>query len=126
VARTEFREEAPPPLTMESLRRGRERFEIYCVPCHGYTGQGDGIVALRGLRSRPPSFHSEELRKDDLDEIVDVIRNGFGAMPSYAYQVRPADRWAIAGYIKALQLSQWVDARTLPAAERRRLDKDSQ
>jgi mono/diheme cytochrome c family protein len=116
----------PPALTIETLREGRRRYDIYCAPCHGFTGAGDGIVALRGLRTQPPSFHSGHLRSVDMTYLVEVIRNGAGAMPSYAYQVRPRERWAIAAYIRALQLSRWADVDWLDEAEQRRLDEVAQ
>jgi mono/diheme cytochrome c family protein len=88
-----------------AMQRGRERFEIFCSPCHGRIGDGNGMVVQRGYR-RPPSFHIDRLRQAPPGHIVDVITNGFGAMPDYAIEVRAQDRWAIAAYIRALQLSQ--------------------
>ena len=87
------------------MRRGRERYDIYCSPCHGLTGEGDGMVVQRGYR-RPPSFHTDRLRQAPPGHVFDVITNGFGAMPDYAAQVAVRDRWAIAAYMRALQLSQ--------------------
>ena len=87
------------------MRRGRERYDIYCSPCHGLTGEGDGMVVQRGYR-RPPSFHIDRLRQAPPGHVFDVITNGFGAMPDYAAQVAVRDRWAIAAYMRALQLSQ--------------------
>src|SRR5207253_6084586 len=86
------------------MARGRERFDIFCSPCHGRTGEGDGMVVRRGYR-RPPSFADERLRQSPAGHFFDVITNGFGAMPDYAAQIRAADRWAIVAYIRALQLS---------------------
>lgn len=119
-------ESEPPAVTMELLVEGQTRFEIYCAPCHGFTGNGDGIVAIRGLRRPPASFHSDRLRSADAAHFYDVITNGFGAMPPYAYQVPPRDRWAIAAYIRALQLSQWTEVGEVPAEERRRLETGAQ
>ena len=102
------------------MARGRERFDIYCSPCHGRTGQGDGMVVLRGYR-RPPSFHQDRLRDAPVGHFFDVMTNGFGAMASYASRVPPADRWAIAAYIRALQLSQHAVLSDAPADVRRRL-----
>ena len=87
------------------MRRGRERYDIFCSPCHGLTGEGDGMVVQRGYR-RPPSFQVDRLRQAPPGHMFDVITNGFGAMPDYAAQVRVRDRWAIAAYMRALQLSQ--------------------
>jgi len=103
------------------LRRGRERFDIYCSPCHARTGDGDGMVVRRGYR-RPPSLHDERLRTVAVGHFFDVMTNGFGAMPDYAGQVVPADRWAIAAYIRVLQLSAHASIDDVPAAERTRLD----
>ncbi len=125
VSRTSVRRTDEPQLSMDLLKRGQERFNIYCVPCHGYSGDGNGMVTVRGLRRPPPSFHIDRLRNAGSDYFYDVITNGFGAMPSYAYQVTPSDRWAIAGYIRALQLSQWSVIDDVPEAERSRLQSDA-
>jgi mono/diheme cytochrome c family protein len=111
----------PVPLTRELLQHGRERFEAFCAPCHDRTGSGEGMVVRRGLR-RPPSYHIDRLREAPLGYFVDVISRGFGAMPDYAAQVPAADRWAIAAYIRALQLSQHARVTDLSEAERRRLE----
>jgi mono/diheme cytochrome c family protein len=87
------------------LERGRERFNIYCSPCHSRVGDGNGMVAQRGYK-HPPSYHEERLRKAPLGYFFDTITNGFGAMPDYAAQIPPRDRWDIVAYIRALQLSQ--------------------
>lgn len=97
--------EFPFPITDGVMARGRDRFDIYCSPCHGRTGLGDGMVVRRGFR-RPPSFHDDRLRQAPVGHLFDVMTNGFGAMPDYAAQVRATDRWAIAAYIRALQLSE--------------------
>jgi mono/diheme cytochrome c family protein len=102
------------------MARGQERFDIYCAPCHGRTGQGDGMVVLRGYR-RPPSFHQERLRGAPVGHFFDVITNGFGAMPDYAMQVKAADRWAIVAYIRALQLAGHATLADVPPAERSRI-----
>jgi mono/diheme cytochrome c family protein len=94
------------------MRRGRERYDIFCAPCHGLTGDGDGMVVQRGYR-RPPSFHIDRLRAAPPGHIYDVIANGFGAMPDYASQIPVRDRWAIAAYMRALQLSQNASATDL-------------
>ncbi len=87
------------------LNRGQERYNIYCTPCHDYVGEGRGMVVRRGF-SPPPSFHSPRMLALPLGHYFDVMTNGFGIMYSYAATVKPRDRWAIAAYIRALQLSQ--------------------
>lgn len=87
------------------MRRGRERYDIFCSPCHGLAGEGNGMVVQRGYR-RPPSFHIDRLRQAPPGHLYDVIASGFGAMPDYAAQIPVRDRWAIAAYMRALQLSQ--------------------
>jgi mono/diheme cytochrome c family protein len=93
------------PVNEENLERGRERFNIYCAPCHSRVGDGNGMIPQRGYR-HPPTYHSDRLRKAPLGYFFDVITNGFGAMPDYASQIPPDDRWRIVAYIRALQLSQ--------------------
>jgi cytochrome c553 len=105
----------PFPLTADDLARGRERFNIYCTPCHGRVGDGNGFIPTRGFR-RPPSYHIDRLRKVPLGYFFDVMTNGFGVMPDYSAQVSPRDRWRIAAYIRALQLSQNAAATDLPSA----------
>jgi mono/diheme cytochrome c family protein len=104
------------------MARGHERFDIYCSPCHGRTGQGDGMVVRRGFR-RPPTFHQDRLRNAPVGQIFDVITNGFGAMPDYAAQVPAADRWAIIAYLRALQLSGHATVADVPADRRSGLDR---
>ena len=110
----------PFPITRAVLERGRERFNIYCSPCHDYTGSGRGLVVLRGFPP-PPSYHIERLVKAPAGHFFDVITNGYGAMYSYAARVSPEDRWAIVAYIRALQLSQHAALEDVPAEERTRL-----
>src|SRR4051794_33843851 len=95
----------PTTITPELLDRGQQRFDIYCAPCHGFVGDGGGMIVQRGF-TPPPSFHSDRLRQVPDSHFFDVVTSGTGAMPSYANQVAPADRWAIVAYIRALQLSQ--------------------
>jgi hypothetical protein len=95
----------PFTVTQADLDWGRERFNIYCAPCHSRTGDGNGMVPQRGFR-HPPSYHDERLRKAPLGYFFQVITEGFGAMPDYASQIPPRDRWCIVAYIRALQLSQ--------------------
>ena len=102
------------------LARGQERFDIYCSPCHGLTGAGDGMVVRRGFR-RPPSYHDERLRNAPIGHFIDVMTNGFGAMADYRQQVDARDRWAIAAYIRALQLSEHATINDVPAADRGKL-----
>jgi mono/diheme cytochrome c family protein len=97
----------PMSVTPTLLARGRERFNIFCSPCHGAVGDGRGMIVERGFK-QPASFHSARLRAQAPGYFVDVITNGFGVMPSYAPQVPPDDRWAIAAYVGALQLSQYA------------------
>jgi mono/diheme cytochrome c family protein len=106
----------PFPVDLDVLARGRERFNIYCTPCHSRTGDGNGMIVQRGFRP-PPSFHTERLRKAPLGYFFDVMTNGFGAMPDYASQIPPRDRWCIVAYIRALQLSQGATASDLPAGQ---------
>ena len=102
------------------MSRGQQRFNIYCSPCHGRTGLGDGMVVRRGYR-RPPSFADERLRQAPIGHFFDVMTNGFGAMPDYAAQIKVTDRWAIAAYVRALQLSAHATLDDVPAAERGQL-----
>ncbi len=95
----------PPPVTLALLERGQERFRIFCTPCHSELGDGRGMIVQRGFPS-PPSYHIERLRAAPTSHFYDVITDGFGAMYSFAARVPPADRWAIAAYIRALQRSQ--------------------
>ena len=108
--------EMPFPATREVLERGHQRFDIYCSPCHSVLGDGNGIVVQRGFR-RPPSFHTDRLRQAPLGHFFDVMTNGFGAMPDYAAQVPAADRWAIAAYIRVLQLSQNATRDDVPSGQ---------
>ena len=103
----------PFPVTKEVIERGQERFNIYCSPCHGRLGNGDGMIVRRGFR-HPPSYHIDRLRSRPNGYIYDVITNGFGAMPDYAAQIAPRDRWAIVAYIRALQLSQNATVNDVP------------
>jgi mono/diheme cytochrome c family protein len=118
----ELAKELPVELTAALLRRGQERFNIYCSVCHARTGDGNGMIAQRGYRL-PPTFHSDRLRGVPVGHFFDVITNGFGAMPSYALQVPTEDRWAIAAYIRALQLSQYATAGELPEDVREQLNQ---
>ena len=111
----------PFPLTEEVLQRGKDRFEINCAVCHGATGDGSGMIVRRGF-SKPPTYHDERLRNVPLGHFYDVITNGYGGMGSYATQVEPQDRWAIAAYIRALQVSQNANIADVPAEKRSELE----
>jgi mono/diheme cytochrome c family protein len=104
------------------MASGRERFEIFCAPCHGRTGQGDGMIVRRGYR-RPPTFHQDRLRQAPFGHFFDVITNGFGAMPDYATQIKAEDRWAIVAYVRALQVSEHASVRDVPADRRGQLEQ---
>ncbi len=106
----------PMPVTRELLETGRERYNIYCAPCHARSGDGNGMIVQRGYR-RPPSYHIDRLRQAPLGHFFDVITNGFGAMPDYSSQIPVSDRWAIAAYIRVLQFSQNAPANLLPAGK---------
>jgi mono/diheme cytochrome c family protein len=113
--------EFPMPVTAEVMARGQERFNVYCSPCHGRTGMGNGMIVQRGFRA-PPSYHEERLRNVPVGYFFDVMTNGFGAMQDYSAQVPVTDRWAIAAYIRALQLSQRASVSDVPADRRGDLD----
>ena len=107
----------PFPVTAEVLARGRERFNIYCSPCHSRLADGNGIVPSRGFPKRPPSFHIERLRKAPLGYFFDVMTHGFGVMLDYSAQIPPEDRWKIVAYIRALQLSQNATQSDIPPGQ---------
>lgn len=94
----------PPPVSLALLQRGRERYDIYCAVCHGLTGAGDGIVVARGF-PRPKSFNDPKIMQESGKQLVEIIGNGYGVMYSFSDRVEPKDRWAIAAYIRALQLA---------------------
>lgn len=110
----------PFAVTHADLRRGQERYTIYCTPCHGQLGDGNGMVVQRGLR-QAASYHQDRLREERIGYFFDVITNGFGAMQGYAEQVPVRDRWLIAAYIRALQYSQNATINDVPQEERDRL-----
>jgi mono/diheme cytochrome c family protein len=115
----------PFALTPQALDRGQGRFNIYCSPCHGRLGYGDGMVVQRGFLA-PPSYHIDRLRQAPVGHFYDVMTNGFGAMPSYADKVAPQDRWAVAAYIRALQLSQHATINDAPPEDRGKLQSGGQ
>ncbi len=111
---------APVPFTAEVLKRGQKRFNIYCAPCHGRTGNAKGIVVNRGFLP-PPDFHTDKVRNYPDGHIFDVISNGFRNMPSYKHQIPVADRWKIVAYVRALQRSQNASAQDVPEEKRAKL-----
>jgi mono/diheme cytochrome c family protein len=113
----------PFPVTEQVMARGQERFNVFCSPCHGRTGLGDGMVVRRGYR-RPPGLGEQRLIDAPVGHIFDVITNGFGAMPDYSDQIPVNDRWAITAYVRALQLSTHASIDDVPAADRPRLDEN--
>jgi mono/diheme cytochrome c family protein len=112
----------PMPVTAQMLARGQERFNVFCSPCHGRTGEGDGMIVQRGFR-KPPSYHEDRLRNAPVGYFFDVMTHGFGAMQDYSAQVPVADRWAIAAYIRALQFSQRASVDDVPADRRAELER---
>ncbi|MGB0036626.1 MAG: cytochrome c [Candidatus Acidiferrales bacterium] len=114
----------PFPITRKDLERGRERYNIYCTPCHDYTGSGHGMIVQRGFPP-PPSYHIDRLRQAHAGYFFDVMTNGFGAMYSYAARVEPEDRWRIAAYIRALQLSQHATIQDVPEPQRQTLTEQA-
>jgi mono/diheme cytochrome c family protein len=118
----DFVTEIPVKVTADLLARGETQFQVFCSPCHGRTGRGDGMIVQRGFK-KPPSYHTDQLRQMPIGYFYDVITNGFGAMADYSAQVPPLDRWAIAAYIRTLQYSQYAPAVDVPADERAGLDR---
>ena len=111
-----------PPVTAVSLARGRDRYDIYCAPCHSVAGDGDGQLVRRGFPA-PPSYHSERLRSAPDSHFYSVISNGYGVMFPYADRLSPQDRWAIVGYIRALQLSRNAPLDRLAPTDRQALEQ---
>ena len=111
----------PFAISHDDLARGQQRFNVYCTPCHGRLGDGNGMVVQRGLR-QAASYHQDRLRQERIGYFFDVITNGFGAMQGYAEQVPVRDRWLIAAYVRALQLSQNAKVDDVPADKRAELD----
>jgi mono/diheme cytochrome c family protein len=114
--------EFPMAVTAEVMARGQERFNVFCAPCHSRKGDGTGMIVQRGFR-QPPSYHEERLVNAPVGYFFDVMTNGFGAMQDYSAQVPVADRWAIAAYIRALQLSRRGTVNDVPAERRAELDQ---
>lgn len=118
----EFVDAFPFAISHDDLKRGQDRFNIYCTPCHGRLGDGNGMVVQRGLR-QAASYHQERLRQERVGYFFDVITNGFGAMQGYAEQVPVRDRWLIVAYIRALQLAHNASVNDVPADHRGDLDR---
>jgi cytochrome c5 len=112
----------PLPVNRELLERGEEHYKIFCSPCHGLQGDGNGMVAMRGMKP-PPSYHQDHQRQVTNGYLYDVVTNGFGAMYGYSAQIPPRDRWAIIAYVRALQLSRNAKAADLPADVREKLNQ---
>ena len=110
----------PLPVNQELLERGQERYQIFCSPCHGLQGDGNGTIAMRGMK-RPPTYHQDRLRQAPNGYFYDNITNGFGAMFGYSAQIPPRDRWAIIAYVRALQLSRNAKVADLPTELRQKL-----
>lgn len=110
----------PFSITPADLERGREQYNVFCTPCHDYTGGGNGMIVQRGF-PHPPSYHIDRLRNAPVGHFFDVMTNGFGAMYSYGSRIDPQDRWRIAAYVRALQLSQHATIDDVPANERQKL-----
>ena len=113
-------EKAPIPFTSEVLARGQDRYSIYCTPCHGGVGNGKGIIINRGFLP-PPDFHQDKYRDYTDGQIFDIITNGFRNMPSYKHQIPVEDRWAIVGFVRALQRSQNAQIEDVPLDMRDKL-----
>jgi hypothetical protein len=113
----------PLPVNQKLLERGEERYKIFCTPCHGLQGDGNGMISMRGMK-HPPSFHQDRLRQAPNGYFFDNITNGFGAMYGYSAQIPPRDRWAIIAYVRALQLSRNAKAADLPAELREKLNQN--
>jgi len=117
-----FVSEIPVELTAALLTRGQSQYHVFCAPCHGRTGRGDGMIVQRGFK-KPSSYHVDRLRQVEVGYFYDVISIGFGAMSDYAAQVPPLDRWAIAAYVRTLQLSQAAPVADVPEDKRALLEQ---
>ncbi len=111
----------PLPISQDLLVRGQDRYKIFCSPCHGLQGDGNGMIVMRGMK-HPPTYHQDRLRQVPNGYIYDVITNGFGAMLGYSAQIPPRDRWAVIAYIRALQLSRNAPASEIPPDLRQKLN----
>ncbi len=119
-------DDIPVPATRELLLRGQRRFDIFCAPCHGRAGDGEGIITTGGYGYTPaPTFHSDRMRETQDGYLYDVITRGVRTMPAYAHQVPVADRWAIVAYIRALQRSQYAQEEDVPPSVRAEIEQQS-
>jgi cytochrome c5 len=110
-----FVQDSPVEFTLDVLKRGKRGYEVFCVPCHGAVGDGKGIIMTGDYGFVPaPSYHDDRLRTVEDGYLYDVIANGIRNMPAYGYQMTPEDRWAVVGYIRALQRSQNASAQDVP------------
>jgi len=116
-----FVREIPVGIDRALLDRGRDRFNVFCSPCHDRTGGGRGMIVLRGFK-QPEPYSGDRLRAQPIGYFYDVMTNGFGQMSSYADKLTPEDRWAVAAYIRVLQVSQHAEAEQLPAQDREALE----
>jgi mono/diheme cytochrome c family protein len=114
----------PFPITKADLDRGREQYNVFCTPCHDYTGSGNGMIVQRGF-PKPPSYHIDRLRTAPVGHFFDVMTNGFGEMYSYGSRISPEDRWRIAAYIRVLQLSQHATIQDVPESQRQKLTQQT-
>ena len=116
--------EFPVPVTADLIKRGKERFEIFCLNCHGAVGDGQGMIAKRGFTVATPiaSYHTDRLRKMPVGHFYDVVTNGFGTMYPLKARIKPLDRWAVAAYVRVLQRSQNVSVGQIPEEEAAKLN----
>jgi mono/diheme cytochrome c family protein len=121
-ANGELLDSFPFEVDLDVLQRGRERYDIFCSPCHGSDGYGQGMIVQRGF-SQPPSLHDQRLRESPAGYFYEVITNGFGRMYAYNDRIAPRDRWAVAAYIRALQLSQNATENDVPPEERQNIQE---
>jgi mono/diheme cytochrome c family protein len=119
---SDFVTQIPVKVTAELLERGQTQYQVFCSPCHGRTGRGDGMIVQRGFK-KPSSYHTDRLRQVPIGYLYDVVTNGFGAMSDYSAQVPPPDRWAIAAYVRALQYSQYAPAAEVPVDKQGELEQ---
>lgn len=118
-----FTAEFPVPITKKLLLRGEQRYNVFCTPCHGFLGDGNGMIAKRGFKW-PANLHTDRLRNAPPGYLFQVVSNGYGAMPDYRHQIPPGDRWAILAYVRALQLSRNAKLADVPADARGQLEKN--
>lgn len=118
-----FTAEFPVPITKKLLLRGQQRYNVFCTPCHGFLGDGNGMIAKRGFKW-PANLHTDRLRNAPPGYLFQVVSNGYGAMPAYDHQIPPHDRWAILAYVRALQLSRNATLADVPAERRGQLEKN--